>query len=248
VLILASDLLYRAKPLLETAPPGPHRVLYGTDVGRDSKILRVGEMPSGARTSWVSGYLNLYQWRFDAFTAAPVVDARYFELYTRLLAAPRLADLAALPIGHVITTHQLPPPFEQVLRIGSVNVYRFADAMPMARAHAARRVIPATLEIDTSHAFVTVDTDAPAMLVLAQRNAPGWNVAVDGKPRKMAGNPMNFMAVDLAPGRHRVDFSYRPPSLAAGAATTFATLAFASIFLFVKRSRGENFFFRSHKK
>lgn len=244
VLILATDLLARAKPLLETAPPGPHRVLYGTDVGVHAKILRVGEMPPEARTSWVSGYLNLYQWRFDAFTAAPVVDARYVEHYAKLLEAPAQADLQALPVGHVITTHTLSAPFTRDVRVGRVNVYRFPRALPMARIDDGT----ATLDVDTSHAYADVDARAAGTLVVALRDGLGWRATVDGKKAEKLSNSWDFLSVAVPRGRHRVEFVYRPAPLFVGASMTLITLALLSIFLLVKRSRGEFFFFLSHKK
>ena len=243
VLILATDLMSRAKPLLESAPPGPHRVLYGTDVGVKAKFFRLGEMPPGARASWVSGYLNLYQWRFDAGTPAPVVAAEYDAMIRRLIEKPDGVEIAEFPIGHLITTHELRPPFTRDLRIGSVNVYRVPFAQPMARlAHGS-----AVLEVDTSHAFVTIDSSGGGNLLVALRDGLGWRVTIDGQPREKRPAARNFLSVDVPPGRHLVVFTYRPASFLIGAVMTFITLALLSIFFVVKRSRGEIFFFRSPK-
>ena len=247
VLVIATDLTWRAKPLLESSPAGPHRVLYGTDVGQNAKILRVGEMPPGSRTSWVSGYLNLYQWRFDAGTPAPVVDARYVEAFTRLIEKPTGASLAEFPIGHIITTRELGPPFLREVRVGRVSVYRFPPALPMARARSGASIVPASVEMGTSGAVVTIETAVPATLLLTQRDAPGWRVTIDGERRAKNEKEPIFLATDVPAGRHRVVFSYRPASLFIGAAATFFSLASVVIFLLVKRSRGENFFFLSHK-
>lgn len=53
--------------------------------------------------------------------------------------------------------------------------------------------------------------------VIADEYAPGWTATVDGKPAAIARADLMFRAVRIAPGSHRVEFTYHAPFLAAGA-------------------------------
>ena len=71
---------------------------------------------------------------------------------------------------------------------------------------------------------IEASTPAPALLVLADLHFPGWRVEVDGEPRPLLRADYLLRAVALAPGRHRVRFTYRPWTLRAGAAVTGVTV------------------------
>jgi hypothetical protein len=79
---------------------------------------------------------------------------------------------------------------------------------------------------------VAVPAAAPALLVLADQEAPGWTAEVDGAPAEIVR--ANFLArgVWIPPGRHAVLFRYRTPGLLEGlaiAASLAAALAAASL-------------------
>lgn len=60
------------------------------------------------------------------------------------------------------------------------------------------------------------ESDGPALLVLNDVYAEGWNAAVDGAPAEIL--PANYMArgVWVGGGKHAVTFTYRTPGLIAG--------------------------------
>jgi len=64
---------------------------------------------------------------------------------------------------------------------------------------------------------VNVTSDAPGYLVLADTIYPGWVATVDGEPSPIQRANLMFRAVQLEPGSHRVEFSYRPVSVRLGA-------------------------------
>jgi uncharacterized membrane protein YfhO len=64
----------------------------------------------------------------------------------------------------------------------------------------------------------------PGYLVLAYTHYPGWRATVDGRPREILRANYAFMALPLGPGEHRVILSYRPMSLALGAAISGLSL------------------------
>jgi uncharacterized membrane protein YfhO len=52
------------------------------------------------------------------------------------------------------------------------------------------------------------------MLILRDRNMPGWTAKVDGTPAQIL--PGRFREVRITGGSHRVEFRYWPPALTIG--------------------------------
>jgi hypothetical protein len=80
---------------------------------------------------------------------------------------------------------------------------------------------------------VKVTATRAALLILADRFAPGWSVEVDGAPRALLRADGIFRAVELTAGSHQVQFRYRVAG-AAGWSITAATLGlilFATLLL-----------------
>ncbi|MCL5970497.1 MAG: YfhO family protein [Patescibacteria group bacterium] len=67
-----------------------------------------------------------------------------------------------------------------------------------------------TTNIDSTY---DVKTDREGFLVLAQSFYPGWQVFVDGEVKEILPANLNFTAVFLTKGNHRVSFIYKPVSL-----------------------------------
>lgn len=63
-------------------------------------------------------------------------------------------------------------------------------------------------------------TSGPGLLVLLGASDPGWRATVDGRAVPVRRANTVFRAVDLPAGTHRVVFSYRPLTVAAGALTS----------------------------
>jgi Bacterial membrane protein YfhO len=87
---------------------------------------------------------------------------------------------------------------------------------------------------------VRVDVDArrAGLLVLAINDYPGWRATVDGRAAEVVRADHAFQAVAIPPGRHGVQFQYRPRSLTRGVALTLAgLLACALLWLVPARRR-----------
>jgi len=52
--------------------------------------------------------------------------------------------------------------------------------------------------------------EKPGILVLSESAYPGWQVTVDGQARDLLNLNLLFQGVELASGRHRIEFTYRP--------------------------------------
>lgn len=250
VALIAVDLLTVVKPLLVTAPFEP-RVQYPREVGAAQKIVRVGAASAFVRDrgAWVAGYLNLYDRRFDAWTAAPVVSQRYADLYAAMLASHDLTLADALGVGWVLSSQPslALPRFAPVARVRGVIAYRVRDARPLARLRMddGAELPVESFALGAASATVRVDAPRAGLVVLAQQDAPGWRVFVDGKEVAKRLDRGILRAAPVPAGRHEVVWRYRPRTLVAGIAITLSALVWmvAALVLsapFVKR--------RTHKK
>ncbi|HEX8255195.1 MAG TPA: hypothetical protein VF846_18790 [Thermoanaerobaculia bacterium] len=239
VLLVVGDLLPRAMPLLQAAPFRRDVVPYERRIGERGKLLRFGEIDPAHRTDWISGYLNLYDRRFDAFTAAPLASESYTRMYRGLLVKPGFKKFAHAGIVHILTTYRLPKPWFRVASSGGVYVYENRNAFPTA-AHfspGAQTLRHASWSLDTRHARISVNAPHDGVLVLRQQAARGWRVTVDGAPAEPLLMDGLYRGVNVPRGRHEVVWTYDPPLFLLGCVMTFVTLATMQITLFVKRSK-----------
>jgi hypothetical protein len=239
MLVLVADLLVRVRPLLETQPFRTDVVPYAREVGATAKVFRFGEVDPQERPAWMSGYLNLYERRFDVFTAAPLASAPYVRMYRQLLEAPSFQAVAYAGAAYILTRNELPRPWYPTGGAGHVRVYRNLEAFPMAAhfAPGSAAMRRASWTLDTSSARVSVNAPSDGIVVLRQQAASGWRVSVDGKPAAPLVIDGIFRGVNVTKGRHEIVWKYRPASLVAGAAVTVLALLSTQVFSFVKRSR-----------
>lgn len=94
------------------------------------------------------------------------------------------------------------------------------DRQPQAAGEPGPPLEPfASVATETSNRVV-IEAGAPAdgaYLLLLDSYSPDWQVSVDGRPADMVRANGLFRAVRLTPGRHLVEFVYRPRALAWGA-------------------------------
>jgi uncharacterized membrane protein YfhO len=77
---------------------------------------------------------------------------------------------------------------------------------------------------------IRITAEGPGRLVLSELAYPGWRVEIDGDPAALRTESELFRAVDLSPGVHEVQFTFRPASLLAGLGITLISgLALASL-------------------
>lgn len=61
-----------------------------------------------------------------------------------------------------------------------------------------------------AEAAVDVEADAPAWLIRTTRFDPAWQVRIDGAPAPLARADYLLQAVQVPPGRHRIEWEFRP--------------------------------------
>ena len=142
-LVMFVDVAMQLQPLLITAKFDLHRVPLSPSIGRDEKILRIDTPRDFDRDGWISGYLNLYDRRFDAWTAAPIVSQRYSALYQSILARRDLAGIDALSAGYVLAPATLAA-FQPMGAVRGAVVHRNRGAFPLAyfRDDITHRIAP----------------------------------------------------------------------------------------------------------
>jgi hypothetical protein len=236
------DLVVRIQPLLVTQPFNPHRVPYSPAIGRDSKIVRLGMTNNHDRDNWILGYLNLYDRRFDTWTASPAMTQRYADVMRPAIVEGRLPTINAVSAGYILAPRTLAA-FPPIAATPGVIVHRNVHAMPLAYFQdASGRIRPATtLAFTSSSVFIDVDAPSAGDVIVTQQMSSGWRVDVDGV-RAVARESELFRAVSVGRGHHAVKWIYRPASLLIGAILTMlAIVRLLFSRLFVKRGARENF-------
>lgn len=91
--------------------------------------------------------------------------------------------------------------------------------------------------VEEGYARLVVEAEGPGLLVVRDRNMPGWSVEVDGTPATLRGT--RWREVELVgAGKHRVVMRYTPPGLREGLALAGGA-AFALLLLALLARRGE---------
>jgi len=229
------DLVPRVAPLLQSAPFNPS-VPYSSLIGRDGKIARLipPKLRALDRRAWIAGYLNLFERRFDAWTAAPIVSESYTNAYS--VALERRDALDRMSIAYILTSEG-----------SAVVVRRNPNALPMAyfRDSAGQIGRASVLAMTTSAAHVVIDAPRDGIVVVTQQLATDWSVDVDGI-RATSELDGVFRSVRVRAGHHAITWRYRPRSLMVGIALT--AIAIVRMLLssrFVKRRGTKKFFSRS---
>lgn len=193
VLVVLADLLPRSAPLHVSAPFDPHRVPYDRSIGRIAKIVRLpwasdefrAARVARERTAWISGYLNLYDARFDVSTAAPLASADYTRIHNKAISGGRGDLIRELSIGYVLADRPEMPGHKAVARAGSVIVFESSRIIPMATFWSrARRVASA------GEALATLDTPDPLPMAVAGPVPPELARA------SLVGRPAETLAFD----------------------------------------------------
>ncbi len=91
------------------------------------------------------------------------------------------------------------------------------DALPRSGEQVTRAAGTAQLSsYEAERVTISGATRRPGILVLTDAYFAGWQAEVDGRPAKVHRVDYLLRGVSLPPGRHRVEFLYRPASWRAG--------------------------------
>ncbi len=85
---------------------------------------------------------------------------------------------------------------------------------------------------------ILTESSVPAMLVLTDIWYPGWEASIDGRAVTIARANYSFRAVCLPPGKHTVEFNYRPVPFFFGCGLALAAIIVV-LFSTIRERRGK---------
>jgi hypothetical protein len=102
-----------------------------------------------------------------------------------------------------------------LLRDGAgANASQISFAAPPRALEAADQSRLAIVKYSDNAVEIEVDADRPGVVVLHDPFYPGWEARVDGRQEPVLRANILFRGVEVAAGRHRIEFSFHPLSLA----------------------------------
>ena len=203
-----------------------------------------GDAPAGRLANWLGATVVAYDQPFAAGDldylagqgvrlAPQPLHAGRPAFYRNESALPRARLVAAWRPQSALPRGGDLPAFLDAVQAGTIAV---ADTVTLDRppepAPAAGPLPVPTFTRDTFNEVV-LETAAPgpAVLLLADMNAPGWQVEVDGSRRPLLTADLVLRAVALEAGPHTVRFFYRDPSVRAGLTLSLLGLALVAALL-----------------
>jgi hypothetical protein len=94
------------------------------------------------------------------------------------------------------------------------------DGVSPGQGHTSAAGHADILRYETTRVLISVRSDQPGFLVLADTYYPGWRATVDGRPAAVYRANHAFRAVWVPAGEHLVEFRFEPTSLRLGASLT----------------------------
>jgi hypothetical protein len=192
---------------------GPGLILHGLSLidGRTDSHTSITLSPRGDYRRIHSGDVKVYE-----RMAAP---GRAWLVHDAVTAADDRAALA------VLADPAFDPRRTAVITTEDGGLSELSDAPPGAAESV--RVISATPE----RVEMVASVAAPALLVLADADYPGWEAWLDGSPVPIHRANLMFRAVGLSPGDHTLVLTYRPAAWRRGVVISAVTLLLLGIAL-----------------
>jgi hypothetical protein len=195
-----------------------------TDVPTTSAVLTEAALPAFRLLS----VTDIAQDPADPPVTDPSLPLRYDARDLRVYATPR-----PLPRVGVVDSQQVVPSEEGQLDAVLDPSFDGRRTVVTSRPLPGLRESPSAGSAGSAHITeyeperVVIDASArrPAELVLTDVHYPGWQVKLDGKPADLHRVDYLLRGTTLPPGRHRVEFSYRPLSYRVGWIVSLLALA-----------------------
>jgi O-antigen/teichoic acid export membrane protein len=183
----------------------PHGLIYS----KIHKLVRADSLQSP--------YFDLMNIKY-ILSVKPLNLPLVYDGPTKVYRNPRVAPRSYLSFSAESVTM----PAESLARLNSggfdpkqhtVLIGAQAGSLP----HNSGPPVPARITLySPMRVVVEADTPAPAVLVLLDSYFPGWEAKIDGKQAGLYRAQHTFRGVLLEPGRHVVEFEYKPISFRLG--------------------------------
>ena len=210
-----------------------------------SQVVEVMVQPLIARGKFALEKISLLDAQGRAHSVAALSGKNDFALRYMSDTTAIWENLAVLPRAFLAHRAEILAPGEifprmQRLDFRPAETVLLTEGQPLepARATAPRDHIE-IVRHQPGNIALTVATDAPGYLVLADSWYPDWRATVDGNPVAILRADYLFRAVFISPGEHQVAFEYIPVSFIVGGVISVTTLLVTlGIALFLRRSFG----------
>lgn len=195
------------------------------------------QQPSGHLASWLAGGVVVFDRALsdNDLGFLEQVGARLVPEGANVTAPFIYRNTSALPRARLVSrwspVEALPEkdalePFLDALAAGTLD-YRdivHLSQRPDPEPTYAPGDLPAPVFLTDGLDEVVLEVDLPrsALLLLADMNAPGWKVEVDGQPAELLTADLVLRAVALPAGHHEVRFHFSDPAVGRGLALTLA--------------------------
>lgn len=140
-------------------------------------------------------------------------------------AVPEAEKLGRLNVRYILSHEPVTDPNFRLVMTGAPAVYENLLWLPRARLTSDGMV--EIISQSAGEFEIRVDVAAPGQLIVAETWLPGWQVVVDGQPRRAGRVEDALIGVRVGPGDHLVHLSYQPLGWRIGwpmSAATFAAL------------------------
>ena len=97
--------------------------------------------------------------------------------------------------------------------------------------------LPLLKEISPTHVQIDTNADEASFLVLADPFYPGWQATLDQQPVAILRSNYAFRGVPLPPGRHHIEFKFRPRSFNLGLGMSSAAAALLATVLLRNKAK-----------
>jgi hypothetical protein len=226
-------MVWSVRDLALTTRPLLHTVSY--DEGREQIVewlrkfdpgLYYVTAPNGWHAPMIGNEMH-YRNIWDSISILPRYDNQISERV--ILAEPK----------YEILTNDNPTPDNSFLikSFDTVSIYQRTDSLPFVftiSESTLNTLVEGNLRIDEVTpvtSFVAnindmegdVESDSTRALILLSTFSPGWQLTVDGNPRKIY-NAYGFMAAEVDKGSHHYQFVYRPVWFFVGLVISLTTL------------------------
>jgi len=110
------------------------------------------------------------------------------------------------------------------------------STLPRARVIYSGQATPAQILLDQpEHLSILAQATSASQLVLADSYYPGWQAKVDGQPATIIPYQQAFRSLQLSPGTHQIEFTFKPRSWYLGSRISLITLLTITIYFWIIR-------------
>jgi hypothetical protein len=216
------------------------------DAARPVTVASVRAHSNLAGAGWTIERIHLIDQTGKAQSVATLAGYSEFALAFRSHTVAMWENLTVMPRAFVVHRAEIADDTAMLTRMWKLDfdprgVALLADGTPLSGA-AGSRDSAEIVEYEDERVVLNVRAESRGYVLLADSWYPGWEATVDGKPAPIHRADFIFRAVEVEAGEHRVEFVYRPISLAIGALISAASLVVSiAVAATTNRVRGARF-------